>query len=231
MKEALQMEDKIEGIFCKERMARIGTGYTSRKTLQKTYWYVEGTEEVFSCWLLSINGEKVGTPEIYNPEQFVSDFLPEFSYPQVKEITSQDIENFRMIFKIQIKYKEEENAKRLLLLLIELQERLPMDLSLFLLEIGSMFRKGTLYTLALFCYTQAQHLGVDSATLYFNIARTYFDLEDYKQCIHYLKEAHIRFNGSSTSIKKLIDYLQKNSLVPQEARDDINYILFSKKYP
>ena len=222
------MEEKIEGIFCKEKLARIGTGHTARKTLQKTYWYVEEKSGLFSCWLLSINGEKVGVPETCQAEEFVTSFFPEFSYPQPKELTEQDIECIRSFFKMQITYKEEENAKKLIMALIELQNHIPIDIGVFLLEIGALFRKGTLYEVALFCYSHAQELGLDTATLYFNMARVYLDMGKYKECIQHLKEAKQRLTGSSNAIKQLAEYLQKNNLVPSESQHDIDDILSVK---
>lgn len=222
------MEEKIQGTFCKEKLARIGTGHTARKTLQKTYWYVEEHNSLFSCWLLTINGDKIGVPETCNEEEFMKSFTPDFTYPKVKELTEEDLLSIRKLFELQIKYKAEESAKKLILTLVEIQEYVPIDISVFLLETGSLFRKGSLYDVALLCYTEAQKLGLDSATLYFNISRVYLDMQDYKQCITYLKESHIRLKGSSNSINQLVEYLQKNSLIPQESQEDIMYIISSK---
>lgn len=221
------MEEKIEGIFCKEKWARIGTGHTSRRTLQKTYWHVESSSDVFLAWPITPNGDKVGVPDTIDKMNFGKSFIPEFSYPKEKEITKKDISLFRTLFLIQAEYKEKESAIRLIETLLQLKERFPVDvpLGLFFLELGAIFRKASLFDVALLCYKDVKELGLNNAALYFNIARVYFDMKDYKQCIHNLKESYGRSNGNTESIRQLLEYMQKNELIPEGCEDDITSML------
>lgn len=219
------MQEMIQGIFCREKTVRIGTGHTSRRTLQKTYWYVEEGDRAFSCWALAPNGERIGNPEICDTKQFLRFFLPEFTYPSPRDISESDLDMFRRLCMFLIENKDKESAQRFLTFILDIQKKLPFDVATFLLEIGTMFRKGKLFDVALMCYEHVQELGVKNPALYFNIARVYFDMEEYKQCITYLKESFTLSRQPSNAIKQLVEYLHNNALVPEECRDDINTML------
>lgn len=85
--------EKIKGVFSTQTMAKIGTGTTQRKTIQKTYWDVEELDDgKVSIQPLNVNYVPSGPKRTIERDEFLSKFNPEPEfyvstvYPAMKEM-------------------------------------------------------------------------------------------------------------------------------------------------
>lgn len=87
-------KEKIQGVFSTQAVQKVGTGTTSRKTIQKTYWFVEEASDGENILVQPLNvnyipsGPKRETPK----EDFLQKFNPEPEfylntvYPKMREL-------------------------------------------------------------------------------------------------------------------------------------------------
>nr|WP_321256144.1 tetratricopeptide repeat protein [uncultured Pseudodesulfovibrio sp.] len=85
--------EKIKGIFSTQTVAKVGTGTTQRKTIQKTYWDVEEQDEtIISVQPLNRNYVPSGPKRQIERDDFLTKFNPEPEfyvstvYPAIKEM-------------------------------------------------------------------------------------------------------------------------------------------------
>lgn len=78
--------DKISGVFSTQTVAKVGTGTTSRKTIQKAYWFAEEIDgdgaPVVQVQPLNRNNVPSGPKESVVMEDFLARFSPELEYYQ-----------------------------------------------------------------------------------------------------------------------------------------------------
>lgn len=86
---------KIKGIFSTQSVAKVGTGTTSRRTIQKTYWFAEeASEEEMEIQPLNKNYIPSGPKRKVPKEDFLAKFSPEPEFyvstvfPRIKELES-----------------------------------------------------------------------------------------------------------------------------------------------
>ncbi|MBU1611240.1 MAG: hypothetical protein KKC99_05280, partial [Proteobacteria bacterium] len=87
-------QKKIKGVFSTQAVQKVGTGTTSRKTIQKTYWFVEETEdgEIVQVQPLNVNYIPSGPKRDVPKEDFLEKFNPEPEfytttvYPKIREL-------------------------------------------------------------------------------------------------------------------------------------------------
>jgi tetratricopeptide (TPR) repeat protein len=87
--------DKISGVFSTQSLASVGTGTTKRKTIQKTYWYVNELEgDVIEVQPLNVNYIPSGPKKVISKDEFLDKFLPEpefYTYtvfPKMRELNT-----------------------------------------------------------------------------------------------------------------------------------------------
>jgi len=85
--------EKIKGVFSTQTVAKVGTGTTQRKTIQKTYWDAEELEDgQISIQPLNVNYVPSGPKRNIERDDFLSKFNPEPEfyvstvYPAIKEM-------------------------------------------------------------------------------------------------------------------------------------------------
>lgn len=85
--------EKIKGVFSTQSLVSVGTGTTQRKTIQKTYWFVEEREDKqFDVQPLNVNYVPSGPKKVIPLEDLLQNFStePEFyTYtvlPKMREI-------------------------------------------------------------------------------------------------------------------------------------------------
>ncbi|WP_319542710.1 SDR family oxidoreductase [uncultured Pseudodesulfovibrio sp.] len=85
--------ENIKGIFSTQTVAKVGTGTTQRKTIQKTYWNVEEVDEnTISVQPLNRNYVPSGPSRQLERDEFLTKFNPEPEfyvstvYPAIKEM-------------------------------------------------------------------------------------------------------------------------------------------------
>lgn len=93
-------KQKISGVFSTQTVAKVGTGTTSRKTIQKAYWFAEqpsvdeGDEPVVLVQPLNRNNIPSGPKEQVPLPDFLQRFNPELEfyqtevYPKMRELDS-----------------------------------------------------------------------------------------------------------------------------------------------
>jgi tetratricopeptide (TPR) repeat protein len=120
--------EKIKGIFSTQSIQKVGTGTTTRKTIQKTYWFVEECEEnQLEIQPLNKNYIPSGPKRKITIEDLLAKFAPEPEfyistvYPRMRELsdTIQKGERHREkgeVFSAELEFSEalkvdEENVK------------------------------------------------------------------------------------------------------------------------
>ena len=86
--------DKISGVFSTQTVAKVGTGTTTRKTIQKAYWFAEQStvfgaddepdQEVVQVQPLNTNNIPSGPKEDVPLSDFLQRFSPELEYYQAE---------------------------------------------------------------------------------------------------------------------------------------------------
>jgi len=93
-REQLLKQDKIKGVFSTQVIQKVGTGTTSRKTVKKTYWYVDEVEEdVIEIQPLNVNYVPSGPKRRVPKDDFLEKFAPEpefyvsMVFPRMRELS------------------------------------------------------------------------------------------------------------------------------------------------
>ena len=93
MSEQQQEKQGIEGVFSSQEVRKVGTGTTTRKTIQKSYWYAkEQPEGDIELQPLNINYVPSGPKKRISKDEFLENFAPEPEFyvsnvfPKIKEI-------------------------------------------------------------------------------------------------------------------------------------------------
>ncbi|WP_243360735.1 tetratricopeptide repeat protein [Fundidesulfovibrio terrae] len=93
-KSSSRSREKIKGIFSTQSIQKVGTGTTTRKTIQKTYWFVEEVEEnLLEIQPLNKNYIPSGPKRKITIEDLLSKFAPEPEfyvstvYPKLQELS------------------------------------------------------------------------------------------------------------------------------------------------
>ena len=84
---------RIKGVFSTQEMRKVGTGTTTKKTIQKAYWFADETEEgVIFVQPLNNNYVPSGPKRTVEKEDFLSKFSPEMEFyvqtvfPRIREL-------------------------------------------------------------------------------------------------------------------------------------------------
>ncbi|MDR1660218.1 MAG: tetratricopeptide repeat protein, partial [Desulfovibrio sp.] len=67
----------VHGVFSTQEVRKVGTGTTTRKTVQKTYWFIEQRGDVVECQPLNTNYVPSGPRRKVTMEELISKFSPE----------------------------------------------------------------------------------------------------------------------------------------------------------
>lgn len=84
---------KIEGVFSNQEVRKVGTGTTTRKTIQKSYWYAtEQPEGDLELQPLNVNYVPSGPKKRVSMDEFIEKYSPEPEFyvsnvfPKIKEV-------------------------------------------------------------------------------------------------------------------------------------------------
>lgn len=83
---------EIKGVFSTQEIRKVGTGTTTRKTVQKTFWFVEQHGEELECQPLNTNYVPSGPKRKISMDELVAKFSPELEFyqmsvsPRMKEL-------------------------------------------------------------------------------------------------------------------------------------------------
>lgn len=70
--------DHVRGVFSTQDVKKVGTGTTTRKTVQKSFWYVEQQADgKIECQPINANYVPSGAKRIITMEELISKFAPE----------------------------------------------------------------------------------------------------------------------------------------------------------
>lgn len=73
--------ENIRGVFSTQEIRRVGTGTTTRKTVQKSFWFVEqNAEGAIECQPLNANYVPSGPKKTISLEDLIDKFAPEPEY-------------------------------------------------------------------------------------------------------------------------------------------------------
>ena len=78
MQEQKPREDKIRGVFSSQEVRKVGTGTTTRKTVQKTFWFVEQDPDgAIMLQALNSNFIPTGPKKIVSMDDLINSYSPE----------------------------------------------------------------------------------------------------------------------------------------------------------
>lgn len=67
----------VRGVFSTQEVRKVGTGTTTRKTVQKTFWFVEQHENTIECQPLNTNYVPSGPKRKVTLDELIAKFSPE----------------------------------------------------------------------------------------------------------------------------------------------------------
>lgn len=73
----------IKGVFSTQEIRKVGTGTTTRKTVQKTFWFVEQRGDEVECQPLNPNYVPSGPKRKISMEELINKFSPEPEFYQM----------------------------------------------------------------------------------------------------------------------------------------------------
>ena len=89
---------EVRGVFSSQEVRKVGTGTTTRKTVQKTFWFVEQRGDSIECQPLNANYVPTGAKRKISMEELITKFSPEPEfylsavYPKMQEL-QQSVDN------------------------------------------------------------------------------------------------------------------------------------------
>lgn len=87
-----QNKTDVRGVFSTQEIRKVGTGTTTRKTVQKTFWFVEQHGDVIECQPLNANYVPSGPKRKITMDELIAKFSPEPEfyqmsvYPKMREV-------------------------------------------------------------------------------------------------------------------------------------------------
>ena len=87
-----QPKTDVRGVFSTQEIRKVGTGTTTRKTVQKTFWFVEQHGDVIECQPLNANYVPSGPKRKITMDELIAKFSPEPEfyqmsvYPKMREV-------------------------------------------------------------------------------------------------------------------------------------------------
>lgn len=87
-----QNKTDVRGVFSTQEIRKVGTGTTTRKTVQKTFWFVEQRGDVIECQPLNANYVPSGPKRKITMDELIAKFSPEPEfyqmsvYPKMREV-------------------------------------------------------------------------------------------------------------------------------------------------
>ena len=72
-----QQQPEVRGVFSTQEIRKVGTGTTTRKTVQKTFWFVEQHGNEIECQPLNTNYVPSGPKRKISMEDLINKFSPE----------------------------------------------------------------------------------------------------------------------------------------------------------
>lgn len=94
MAEVIAEKEKsaVRGVFSTQEIRKVGTGTTTRKTVQKTFWFVEQSGDELECQPLNPNFVPSGPKRKITMDELIAKFSPEPEfyqmsvYPKMREL-------------------------------------------------------------------------------------------------------------------------------------------------
>lgn len=83
---------EVRGVFSTQEIRKVGTGTTTRKTVQKTFWFIEQRGDVIECQPLNPNYVPSGPKKKISMDELIAKFSPEPEfyqnsvYPKMREM-------------------------------------------------------------------------------------------------------------------------------------------------
>lgn len=83
---------EVRGVFSTQEIRKVGTGTTTRKTVQKTFWFIEQHGDVIECQPLNPNYVPSGPKRKITMDELIGKFAPEPEfymnsvYPKMQEM-------------------------------------------------------------------------------------------------------------------------------------------------
>ena len=249
--------DKIKGIFSTQSVAKVGTGTTTRRIIQKTYWFVTEMEtNVFDIQPLNKNYIPSGPKRRITIEDLLNKFAPEPEFyistvfPKMQELQGTirkgekhrrkgevfsaemefhqalqvDEENVRANFGLGLTYLdrgESHKANDIFDRLVRLEAAFDTEHKHLFNDFGISLRKNKMLDQALEYYHRAETLTDTDEHLFLNIARAYFEKDDYPKCIEYLNKA-LSLNPDFNEGQLFMQFLVKNNLIGKNNVESAN---------
>ncbi|MFP5222841.1 MAG: hypothetical protein ACLGSA_11185 [Acidobacteriota bacterium] len=242
VKSSDRQRERIKGIFSTQSIQKVGTGTTTRKTIQKTYWFVDELEEnLLEIQPLNKNYIPSGPKRKITIEDLLAKFAPEPEfyistvYPKLQELsrTIQKGERHREkgeVFSAELEFNQalkvdEENVKANFGLgltyldrgeahkandiferLVRLDAAFQPEHKHLFNDFGISLRKNKMLDQSLDYYRKAESLTESDENLMYNIARAYFDKQEARECLEYLKKA-LALNPMLNEARRFVKYL------------------------
>ncbi len=223
-----QLDTKIKGLFSTQTIAKVGTGTTQRKTVQKMYWYViEKEDDKLEIQALNYNSVPAGEKKLIDKDDFFlsktialadrhrqngETYSAEHEYTKALNIDEQNIKANFGLGLTYLERGEQDKANDILNRLVKLDAAFDKEHKHLFNEFGINLRKNKLLDESITYYQRAEELAKKDENLYYNMARVYFDKEEMEKTAECLQKA-LAINKDFEAAQKFIDYLKKKKLI------------------
>ncbi len=205
----------IRGVFSTQEIRKVGTGTTTRKTVQKTFWFVEQAGDVLECQPLNPNFVPSGPKRKITMDELIAKFSPEHEYSRALKV---DEENVRANFGIGLTYLErgeKEKAQNIFERIVKLEGTYEPQQKHLFNEFGINLRKNRMFDQAAEYYQRALELTKQDENLHTNLARALFETGNNDGCLEHIFKALELAPKHEISLK-FLDWMIKKSLVPAD---------------
>ncbi|SDK38063.1 TPR repeat-containing protein [Maridesulfovibrio ferrireducens] len=237
----------LTGVFSCQKVAKVGTGTTTRRVAQIGYYFVEQIEsDLFEVRPLNNEFVPTGNSEKIARDQLLTDYTPEpemyhkqvlpnmknlqktlaradrhrkqgNSFSAEMEYTSAvkvDELNVRGNFGVGLCFMERgetERANDVFARLISMDAAFEAKHKHLFNDFGINLRKSKMIPQAIEYYSKALSLSPDDENLHYNLARAYFEAENYAKTRKELSTC-LELNADFAEAKKFVAYLDKKKL-------------------
>lgn len=248
-------DDKIKGVFSTQVVQKVGTGTTTRKSVKKTFWYVNQLDnETIEIQPLNVNYVPSGPKRKVPITEFLEKFAPEPEfyvsnvYPKMKELYDSikegeknreegdnfsaefefvnalgiDEDNVRANFGLGLTYLDrgdDAKANDIFERLVKLDAAFNKEHKHLFNEFGINLRKNKMYDQSVDYYLRAMELTENDENLHYNMARAYFDKEEFVKAGEHLTMA-LSLKPEFEEAQKFLNYLKKKNYIEDDGQSD-----------
>lgn len=211
-------------VFSFIQPVKMGVGVNARTHDSRNYWYVEQVgREMFEARLINDRHTPTGDPVPVTLHDLVGNYTPELAYYdevvlpamiEAAQVTHEsgagiDANVVMSLFGLSLVYlsrHEPDRTRALLESLVNVSSDFDGKDQFLFNDLGIALRKSGLYPEAISFFRRALDFVTDDENLYYNLARAYYENNDWEGCLRHLVMSH-RINPQLDATRNLLELI------------------------